>query len=114
MAEEIHEDVSDCVREGLLLVEVLSEGPHCVPCQYAIATVESVSQFYQGRIEFRVVETKKPEDAVRYLDLCRKNGGQVPVPGIVIADKLVFDQIPRSEDLCRAIDAALLEWESGD
>ena len=112
MVEKIHEDESGFARKRFLLVEVISEGPHCVPCQYAIAAVKSVSEFYHGRIEFRVVETKQPEDAARYLDLCRINGGPVPVPAIVIASRLVFDQIPGSDELCRVLDTALVEWES--
>ncbi len=91
------------------MVEVVSEGPHCIPCEYAIAAVEYVSESYEGRIEVKVVETKRSEDAARYFDLCRINGRKLPVPAILIAGKLVFDQIPGPDELCRVLDAALLE-----
>ncbi|MCB2188559.1 MAG: hypothetical protein KQJ78_19230 [Deltaproteobacteria bacterium] len=95
----------------LMLVEVLSEGPHCIPCEYAIATVEYVAEYYQGRIEFRVVETKKRADAQRYLALSRAAGKPLPVPGILIEGQLVFDYNPGPEELRSVLDRALADWE---
>lgn len=95
-----------------LLVEVISEGPHCVPCEYAIAAVEYVSEDYQGRIEVRIVETKRKKDARRYLDLCQSYGGLLPVPSILIEGTAVFEGIPGPEELRRALDEALLIWEN--
>jgi hypothetical protein len=112
MAEKIHEDEPSCERKELLLVEVISEGPHCVPCQYAIAAVKYVWESYKGRIAFKIVETKKPEDAARYFDLCHTYGRPIPIPAIVVSGRLVFDRVPGPEELCQALDAALLEWES--
>ncbi|MDQ7781412.1 MAG: hypothetical protein RDU20_00940 [Desulfomonilaceae bacterium] len=94
-----------------LLVEIVSEGPHCVPCEYAIAAVEYVAEWYRNRIEVRVVETKRPRDAARYLELCKIHGGILPMPSILFAGRLVFDAIPGPEELCGAIDAALLDRE---
>ncbi|MBI5250217.1 MAG: hypothetical protein HY912_12045 [Desulfomonile tiedjei] len=90
-----------------LLLEVISEGPHCVPCQYAIAAVEYVSEDYLDRIEIKIVETKQRKDASRYLDLCRGYGSLLPVPSILIEGKLVFDDIPGPEELRRVLDEAL-------
>ena len=112
MPERTREDKRGFARKGLLLVEVISEGPHCVPCQYAIAAVKYVWESYKGRIEFKIVETKKLEDAARYFDLCHINGRPIPVPAIVVSGRLVFDRVPGPEELCQALDAALLEWES--
>jgi len=112
MREKLQKDQSSGARKGRLLVEVVSEGPHCVPCEYAIAAVEYVSESYEGRIEVQVVETKEPEGAARYFDLCRMNGMTLPVPGILMAGRLVFDRIPGPDELCQALDAALLEWWS--
>ncbi len=95
-----------------LLLEVISEGPHCVPCEYAIAAVEYVSEDYQGRIEIRIVETIRRRDARRYLDLCRSSGGLLPVPSILIEGRVVFEGIPGPEELRRALDTALLVWEN--
>ena len=112
MVERIPKDEAGFPGKKLLVVEVISEGPHCVPCQYAIAAVKHISEFYQGRVEFKVVETEKPKDVARYFDLCRINGAPIPVPAIVIAGKLAFDQIPGPEELRRRLDIALQEWES--
>jgi hypothetical protein len=95
-----------------LLVEVISEGPHCVPCEYAIAAVEYVQEDYQDRIEVRIVETKRREDARRYLDLCGSYGGLLPVPSILIEGRVIFEGIPGPEELCSALDEALLIWEN--
>ena len=94
-----------------MLVEVISEGPHCVACDYAIAAVDYVSESYTGRIEIRVVETKNREDAVRYSDLCRINGRRLPMPSILFDGRLVFDEIPGPEELTEALDRVLLDWE---
>ncbi len=94
-----------------LLVEIISEGPHCVACEYAIAAVEYVSESYRNRIEVRVVETKRRQDAARYLDLCKIHGGILPMPSILFAGRLVFDEIPGPEELRRALDAALADRE---
>lgn len=94
-----------------LLVEIISEGPHCVPCEYAIAAVEYVSESYRNRIEVRIVETRRPSDAVRYLHLCKTHGGILPMPSILFGGRLVFDEIPGPEDLRLALDAALAERE---
>jgi len=74
--------------------------------------VEYVSESYEGRIEVKVVETKKPEGAARYFDLCRMNGMTLPVPAILMAGRLVFDRVPGPDELCQALDAALMEWWS--
>lgn len=92
-------------------MEVVSEGPHCIPCEYAIAAVEYVSESYEGRIDVKVLETKRSADALRYLELCQKHGDRLPVPAILFAGHLVFDKIPGPEELSRALDEALLDWE---
>jgi thiol-disulfide isomerase/thioredoxin len=98
-------------RKGPLPVEVVSEGPHCVPCEYAIAAVEYVAEFYAGRIEVIVLETKRKADALRFLQLSKEHGGRLPVPAILFAGSLVFEDIPGPEELSRALDEALLDWE---
>jgi hypothetical protein len=88
-------------------VEIISEGPHCVPCEYAIAAVEYVSEDYAGRIEVKVVETKQRKDADRYLALCKSYGRLLPVPSILIEGRVVFDEIPGPEELRRTLDEAI-------
>ncbi|MFC1833582.1 hypothetical protein ACFL2Q_02465 [Thermodesulfobacteriota bacterium] len=95
-----------------LLVEVISEGPHCVPCEYAIAAVNYVSEDYLGRLEVRVVETKRRTDAKRYLELARLNGGRLPIPSVLFSGRLVFDSIPPPDKLREALDKALAHREA--
>ncbi len=106
MGEAVYTRSSSTSRAPLL-VEVVSEGPHCVPCEYAIAAVEYVSEEYPGRIEVRVVETKRRSDAARYLELCRINRGPLPMPSILFSGRLEFDTIPGPDELRDALDRAL-------
>ncbi|WP_041285953.1 hypothetical protein [Desulfomonile tiedjei] len=111
MVESFEEKTGD-YGKGPLIIEVVSEGPHCVPCEYAIAAVEYVAPQYEGRVEVKILETKRPADALRYLALCKEHGGRLPVPAILFSGRLVFDEIPGPDELCRALDEALLKWES--
>lgn len=84
-----------------------------MPCEYAIAAVEYVSEDYQGRIQVKIVETKRRKDARRYLELCGRYGALLPVPSILIGGKVVFEGIPGPEELRRSLDEALAVWEEG-
>jgi hypothetical protein len=108
--EDSGETGPEAVR-GPLLVEIVSEGPHCVPCEYAIAAVEYVSEWYVGRIAVRIIETKYGPDALRYIELCQAYGGPLPIPAILFNGRLVFDEIPGPDELRSALDEALLDWE---
>ncbi len=94
---------------GNLLVEVISEGPHCVPCEYCIAAVEHVAADFPGRLEVRVVETKREADAERYLELCRSHGKNLPMPSVLIQGRLAFQGIPEAGELRERLNAALDE-----
>ena len=94
-------------RGGRILVEVVSEGPHCVPCEYAIAAVEYVAEDYEDRIDVRIVETKRAEDAQRYFELCRIYGGLVPVPSILFSGVVAFEGIPGPDELREALQKEL-------
>lgn len=89
-----------------LLVEVISEGPHCVPCEYCISAVRFVAQG-MPRVRVRVVETKRAADAERYLELAAAHGGSLPVPSVIIAGRLAFAAIPETGALAAALAAAL-------
>jgi hypothetical protein len=93
---------------GPLLIEIISEGPHCVPCEYAIAAVEYVAEWYTSRILVKILETKNREDAARYLELCARHGGKLPIPAILFNGRLVFDEIPGPDELRQKLDEALL------
>ncbi|MGC8659797.1 MAG: thioredoxin-like (seleno)protein [Desulfomonilaceae bacterium] len=104
------QELLDDRQEGTkILVEIISEGPHCVPCDYAIAAVEYVAEIYSGKMEVRVVETKRVADAHRYLELRKINSGNLPVPSILINGILAFDRIPGPEELCDKLNEALFK-----
>jgi hypothetical protein len=90
-----------------LVVEVISEGPHCVPCEYAVAAVDYVAEDYAGRIEVRVIETKHPAGARRYLELCSTHGERLPMPSILLDGRVAFRNVPGPDDLSQALDEAL-------
>ena len=94
-----------------LLVEVISEGPHCVPCEYCIAAVEYVAADFGSRLEVRVLETKREADARRYLELSREHGGNLPMPSVLISGRLAFGGIPEADELRDRLNAALDEQE---
>lgn len=90
-----------------ILIEVISEGPHCVPCEYAIKSVREVAPSFMDRIEWRIVLLKEREGAERYLDLTRKFGRNPPIPSIVINEKIAFVRIPGPHLLKTAIERVL-------
>ncbi len=77
-----------------ILIEVISEGPHCIPCEYAIKSVREVAPSFVDRIEWRVVLLKEREGAERYLELTRKFGKNPPIPSILINEQIAFVRIP--------------------
>lgn len=90
-----------------ILIEVISEGPHCVPCEYAIKSVREVAPSFMDRIEWRIVLLKEREGAERYLDLTRKFGRNPPIPSILINEKIAFVRIPGPHLLKTAIERVL-------
>lgn len=111
-SDESGNPVESQAGTGPLPVEIVSEGPHCVPCEYAISAVEYVAESYTGRIEVKVVETKQPKGAQRFLELCRDHGKAVPIPSILLNGRVAFEGIPGPEELCGALDEALERWET--
>ncbi len=94
-------------------LEVLHEGPHCIPCEYMESTVRYVAELYGGELEWETVVTKERKGALRYLELSRELGRMPPVPSIFINGKLVVDYNPGPDELKDHIDR-LLETPNGD
>jgi len=92
-ASQFCDDASISQRESIL-IEVISEGPHCIPCEYAIKSVREVAPSFGNRVEWRVVLLKEREGAERYLELTRKLGKNPPIPSILINEHLTFERIP--------------------
>ena len=94
-------------QEQKLLIEVISEGPHCIPCEYAIKSVREVAPEFEGRMEWRVVLLKEREGAERYLELTRKLGKNPPIPSILINERVAFERIPGPHLLRTTIERVL-------
>ena len=90
-----------------LIVEVISEGPHCVPCEYAISAVRFVAREYPGQVEVRVIETKRRKDAQRYLELCRVHDGNLPMPSVLVKGRLAFGGIPEPDEMRQVLNQHL-------
>lgn len=90
-----------------ILIEVISEGPHCIPCEYAIKSVREIAPIFSGRMEWRVVLLKEREGAERYLELARKLGKNPPIPSILINEQLTFERIPGPHLLRTTIERVL-------
>ena len=90
-----------------ILIEVISEGPHCIPCEYAIKSVQEVAPAFAGLIEWRVVLLKEREGAERYLELARKFGKNPPIPSILINEQIAFVRIPGPHLLRTTIERVL-------
>jgi hypothetical protein len=95
-----------------MLIEIICERAHCVIYEYAIVTVKFVADEFEGRIRVKpVVRRGSKKNVDRYLELCRINGQHLSVPAILMGGKLVFTYVPGIDDLRRAMDAHLAEWE---
>ncbi len=90
-----------------ILIEVISEGPHCIPCEYAIKSVREVAPSFVDRVEWRVVLLKEREGAERYLELTRKFGRNPPIPSILINERIAFVRIPGPHLLRTTIERVL-------
>jgi hypothetical protein len=93
-----------------ILIEVISEGPHCIPCEYAIESVREVAPAFVGLIEWRVVLLKEREGAARYLELAQKLGKNPPIPSILINERVAFERIPGPQ-LLRTTIGKILQGE---
>ncbi len=92
-----------------VLVEVLSEGQHCMPCVYMEKLVFEALSSVPG-IDIKVIYTKDPSGAKRFRELSKAMKKVAPVPSIFINGKLVYDSTPSAEEL-RAIVREYLKEE---
>ena len=80
-------------------LEVIHEGPHCIPCEYMAKVVEEVAPEFEGHLTWEKVIITKREGAFRYDDLAKELGRLPPVPSIYINGKLVYETTPGPDDL---------------
>jgi hypothetical protein len=114
---EWHAPLDDCPMEKFtppMLVEIICERAHCVIYEYAIVTVKFIADEFKGRIKVKpVVRRGSKKNVEHYLELCRANGQHLSVPAILMGGKLVFTYVPGIEDLRRAMEENLSDWEKG-
>lgn len=80
-------------------LEVIHEGPHCMPCEYMAKVVEKIAPEFGDILFWEKVIITCREGAFRYDDLRQALGRLPPVPSIFINGKLVFDITPGPEKL---------------
>lgn len=100
------------MHKDKLLVEVIYEGDHCIPCVYMAEVVEVVVSKFGDMVEWRKVRLGTMEGVTRFAKLSGSlptaNGGKrVPVPSIFLNGRLIYTQIPSAEELEEAIKKAL-------
>jgi hypothetical protein len=100
------------MSEGTLRVriEVISEGPHCTPCLYAIEAVEQVANSFGPLVAWEVVSLREHAGVGRFRALRRVIGSRIPIPAVIINEQLAFDGVPDVDDLRRVV---LLALETG-
>lgn len=94
-----------------VLVEVIYEGDHCIPCVYALETAEEASAPFGERVRVATVYLRQVEGALRYKILSYELGKPAPVPSFFLNGKLCYDHTPPVEELREAIKSLL---ETGD
>ena len=91
-----------------ILLEVICERKHCLLYDYAINTVDFVAEKFGERVNIKpVVRRGNVKNALRYLELCRKNRRPLSVPTILIDGEVVFTDMPTPKELEAAISAVL-------
>ncbi len=94
-----------------VLLEVIYEGDHCLPCVYMLETAEEAAAVFGGRVKVATVYLRQVEGALRYKILSYGLGRPAPIPSLFINGRLCFDYTPPVEELQ---DALRLVLESGE
>ncbi len=93
-----------------VLVEIICERVHCVLYDYAISTVDMITEVFNGLVDIQtVIRQGDRENAQRFLDLCTRAGKMLPVPTILINGRVAFTSVPHPSELEAAIAAVLIE-----
>ena len=93
-------------------LEVIHEGPHCMPCEYMAKVVESVAPEFGDMLHWEKVLLTRREGAFRYDDLRQTLGRLPPVPSIFIDGRLVFEITPGPEKLREYLWSLISERDS--
>ncbi len=80
-------------------LEVIHEGPHCIPCEYMAKVVETIAPEFGELLRWEKVIVTRKEGALRFEALAKTLGRFPPVPSIFINGELVFDITPGTDKL---------------
>lgn len=82
-----------------VIVELIYEGDHCIPCVYMLETVEEAMKGFEGQVELELVYLRQEEGGKRYKALSVIIGKPAPIPSIFLDGKLYFEITPMVEEL---------------
>jgi len=91
-----------------VLIEIICERVHCVLYDYAINTVDMITDIFGDTVEVQtVIRQGDRENAQRFLALCERAGKMLTVPTILINGEVAFTSVPHPNELEKAIEAIL-------
>ena len=101
------------MKDNCVFVEIVAQGPACVLCQLAIASLEAVSLRFldldkgNERLTWAMVDSSTREGIERLRELYTRLDTRIAVPSILINEQVAFDHIPDEDSLIAAIRRAL-------
>lgn len=82
-----------------VLLEIIYEGDHCIPCVYMLETVEEAIAEFGASVRLEVVYLREEKGGLRYQELSTMLGGPAPIPSIFINGRLCFNVTPPVQEL---------------
>jgi len=104
-----------------LHMEIIYQGEHCAHCYYMLEAVQTIAPRFGDRVRYTLIEyTKSKAHAKRFYELSLDlYGGEevhkrfrcAPIPSLFFDGKMVFDAIPRLDELEESIERYLNDQE---
>ncbi|MQL52721.1 hypothetical protein GFC01_10695 [Desulfofundulus thermobenzoicus] len=86
-----------------VLLEIIYEGDHCIPCVYMLETAEEAVAGFGDQVKIQLVYLRREEGGRRYRELSKQLGKPAPIPSIFLNGRLYFNITPPVEELQKAI-----------
>ncbi len=91
-----------------VLVEIICERVHCMMYDYAINTVDMVTEIFGDQIEIQtVIRRGGLKNAMRFMKLCTKAEKLLSVPTIIVNGEVEFSTVPHPDELKLSIEKHL-------
>ena len=90
-----------------LVLELIYEGDHCIPCVYMLETAEEALVGFPDSVQLELVYLRQHDGGLRYKQLSDGLGKPAPIPSIFINGRLYFDITPPVEDLISVLQEML-------